>query len=44
MADCRLMDTEDARTLDAQGWAAKLLRDLGADLSVPADKQVCDAA
>ena len=29
------MDTEDARTLDAQGWAAKLLRDLGADDFVP---------
>jgi crotonobetainyl-CoA:carnitine CoA-transferase CaiB-like acyl-CoA transferase len=35
MADCRLMDTEDARALDAQSWAAKLVLDLGADVSVP---------
>ena len=35
MAVCRLMDTEDARALDAQSWAAKLVLDLGADVSVP---------
>ena len=35
------MDTEDAAALDAQGWTAKLLRDLGADdLVAPAGPSV----